>query len=235
MTATSRPEISGVAGVPETLVSDALLSRLPANEAPAPWAVHSQAVIWYARGGASATQALPPALRSGHRGLAVVGGVVRYDETPVGPYDEVFGLVGSRDGRRGFGTVSFMSVDSEASIVGGRANWGMPKTLGAFEGAIGSGRTMTARGADAVGWRVTVTPRVIGPRIPFSMKAVTRQEVSEGRVGDSRLDGKARIRPALVKVEVESDGTLADWLRPGWHLGAVVDECTFSLAPPTYS
>ena len=234
MTTTSRPEISGVAGVPETAVSDALLASLPANDAPAPWTVRSQAVIWYARGGSAATQALPPALRAGHRGLAVVGGVVRYDETPVGPYDEVFGLVGSREGRKGFGTVAFMSVDSPASIVGGRANWGMPKTLGAFEGEIGSGRTLTARGADAMGWRVTVTPRVIGPRVPFSMKAVTRQEVEGGRIGDSRLDGKARLRPALVKVEVESEGPLASWLKPGWHLGAVVDQCTFSLGPPSY-
>ena len=94
-----RPELSGVAGVPETLVSDALLARLPANDAPAPWTVRSRAVIWYARGGAAATAALPPSLRSGHRGLAVVGGVVRYSETPVGPYDEVFGLVGAREGR----------------------------------------------------------------------------------------------------------------------------------------
>ena len=235
MTTTSRPELTGVAGVPETLVSEALLARLPSNDSPAPWTVHSQAVIWYARGGAAATQALPPALRSGHRGLAVVGGVVRYDETPVGPYDEVFGLVGSRAGRQGFGSVAFMSVDSEASIVGGRANWGMPKTLGAFDGAIGHRRTMTARGADAVGWQVTVTPRVIGPRVPLSMRSTTRQEFDGGRVGDSRLNGKARIRPALVKVEVESEGDLADWLRPGWHLGAVVEECTFSLGPPTYS
>ena len=84
-----------------------------------------------------------------------------------------------------------------------------------------------------MGWRVTVTPRVVGPRVPLSMKATTRQETG-GRVADSRLDGKARIRPALVKVEVESDGDLAGWLRPGWHLGAVVEQCTFSLAEPAF-
>jgi len=94
---------------------------------------------------------------------------------------------------------------------------------------------MTARGADAVGWRVTVTPRVIGPRLPFSMRATTRQELAGGRVGDSRLHGRARLRPALVKVEVESEGGLASWLRPGRHLGAVVEECTFSLAEPTFA
>ena len=135
MTTTSRPEISGVAGVPETAVSDALLASLPANDAPAPWTVRSQAVIWYARGGRAATQALPPALRADHRGLAVVGGVVRYDETPVGPSRRGVRPRGLADGRKGFGTVAFMSVDSPASIVGGRANWGMPKTLGSFKRA----------------------------------------------------------------------------------------------------
>ena len=235
MTVTSRPEITGVAGVPETRLSDALLERLPANDAPAPWTVHSRAVIWYARGGAAATGALPEAMRSTHRGLAVVGGVVSYDETPVGPYSEVFGLVGARSGRGGVGTVAFMAVDSEASLVGGRANWGMPKTLGAFEGTIDSGRTFTARGADASAWRVSVTPRVLGPRLPFGMKAVTRQVMDGDRVADSRLSGRARIRPALVRVEVESDGDLPAWLRPGHHLGAVVERCEFSLAPPTFS
>ena len=98
---------------------------------------------------------------------------------------------------------------------------------------------MNARGADAVGWGVTVTPRVIGPRVPFSMKAVTRQEFEGGKVGDSRLDGKAHppVRPALREGRGRVRRTPAPgrgW-KPGWHLGAVVDECTFSLGPPSYS
>ncbi len=232
--ATTRPEITGVGGVPESAVSAALLATLPPHHAPAPWTVTCEAVVWVCRGGEAATRALPPALRTGSRGLVVVGGVVRYSDTPVGPYDEVFGLVGSRTGRRGWGSVCFMSVDSPASLVGGRANWGMPKTLGAFAGEIADGASVTARGADESDWSLTATPRVRGPRLPARSRATTRQEFAGGRIGDSRLSASARIRPALVDVEVGSSGDLATWLRPGRHLGAVVERSTFTLAPPTY-
>jgi hypothetical protein len=189
-------------------------------------------VVWFGRGGRAATQALPPALRGQARGLGVVGGVVRYLETPVGPYDEVLGMVGSRTGHRPWGSVAFMSVDSEASLVGGRTNWAMPKTLGSFDGAIGNGRTVTGSGADETRWRVSVTPTVIGPALPVRTTGLARQEFPGGRVGDSPLRARGRIRPALVTVEVESEGPLAGWLRPGRHLGAVVEHATFTLGEP---
>ena len=71
----------------------------------------------------------------------MIGGMVRYLETPVGPYDEVLGMVGSRTGLRPWGSVAFMSVDSEPSLVGGRSNWAIPKTLGSFDG-IGTPRAV---------------------------------------------------------------------------------------------
>jgi hypothetical protein len=230
---TTRPEITGVGGVPEAAVSHALLATLPPNDAPAPWSVTCEAVIWFCRARPAAAHALPPALR-GSKPLVVVGGMVRYSDTPVGPYDEVFGLVGSRTGRTGWGSVCFMSVDSPASLVGGRANWGMPKTLGAFAGEIASGTSLVARGADETDWAVTATPRVRGPRLPARSRAITRQELDGGRIGDSRLTASAKIRPALVDVEVTSEGDLATWLKPGRHLGAVVERSTFTLAPATY-
>jgi hypothetical protein len=229
---TTRPEITGVGGVPEAAVSQALLATLPPNDAPAPWSVTCEAVIWFSRARPAAAEALPPTLR-GSKPLVVVGGMVRYSDTPVGPYDEVFGLVGSRTGRTGWGSVCFMSVDSPASLVGGRANWAMPKTLGAFAGDIGHGRSIVARGADETEWSVTATPRVLGPRLPARSRAITRQEFPGGRVGDSRLSARAKVRLARVDVEVSSSGDLASWLRPGRHLGAVVERSTFSLAPPT--
>jgi hypothetical protein len=160
--------------------------------------------------------------------------MVRYLSTPVGPYDEVLGMVGSRNGLRPWGSVAFMSVDSEASLVGGRTNWAMPKTLGAFDGDIGDRRTISASGADDSRWRVTATPRVLGPALPIRTVGVARQEFPGGRVGDSPLRARGRIRPALVTVEVESDGPLADWLRPGRHLGAVVEHATFALGEPRF-
>ena len=229
-----RPELTGVAGVPETALSDALVARLPEEVPPAPWTCEARAVVWYARGSAAATEALPPSLRRSASGLAVVGGVVRYSSTPVGPYDEVFGLVGSRTGIRPWGSVAFMSVDSEASLAGGRGNWAMPKTLGTFTGEVGSGQTLTASGADASTWRISVRPTAYGPRLPMRSRGRCRQEFPDGRLGESLMNGRGRIRLALVDVEVESDGPLPTWLRPGRHVGAVVESASFSMTEPAF-
>jgi hypothetical protein len=228
-----RPELTGVAGVPETAVSQALLARLPDNLAEAPWTCVCDAVLWFGRGGAAARAALPASLR-GAPALGVVGGMVRYRDTPVGRYDEVLGMVGSRSGVRPWGSVAFMSVDSEPSLVGGRTNWAMPKTLGSFTGEVGSGRSIAAQGADATRWRVRVTPRALGPAVPVAARTVARQEFPGGRVGASALRARGRLRPALVTVEVESDGPLPSWLRPGRHLGALAESVTFSLGEPRF-
>ena len=226
---TDRPELTGVAGVPETTLSRALVDRLPENTAPGPWECTLQAVVWLARGGRAAAEALSPSLAG--RAPAVLGGLVRYTGTPVGPYDEVLGLVVS-GGLRPWGHVAFMAVDSEASLVGGRTNWAMPKTLADFSGGVGRGTSFKATGADEHRWRVGVTPTAVGPRLPLRLTGTARQQFPAGRVGASRLRGGGRVRPALVRVEVESDGPLPSWLRPGRHLGAVVESASFSLDAP---
>lgn len=229
-----RPEVARVPGVPETALSEALLATLPVNDAPAPWTVTCSALVWYARGGAAATQALAPALRRGHRGLVVLGGLVRYTDTPVGPYDEVFGLVGSRTGRHGWGSVAFMSVSSEKSLVGGRANWGMPKTLADFTGGPGLRQEWTARSrGDGPAWGVAArVARFAPPALPVRVRSTTRQQLGDGRLADSALDGRGRVRPTLLDVDVTSEATLPTWLRPGRHLGALVESATFTLGAP---
>ena len=235
MTATDlpRPELTGVTGVPECLLSPALLASLPENTSEAPWTVNCSAVLWTTRPTAEARAALAPQLRDS-RAVVVVGGMVRYLETPVGPYDEVFGIVMVRESlTRTFGHVAFMAVDSPASLVGGRTNWAMPKTLASFSGGVGSRRTIVARGDDTTAWEVRATPRVVGPRVPVRSKAITRQEFPGERLGDSRLQARGKARPALVDVQVASDGPLAGWLRPGRHLGAIAETVTFTLGVPT--
>ena len=227
-----RPELTGVTGVAETLLSPTLLASLPENSSEAPWTVNCSAVVWTTRATAAARAALPPQLRES-RAVVVIGGMVRYLETPVGPYDEVFGIVMAREGLTGsWGHVAFMAVDSPASLVGGRTNWAMPKTLASFSGGVGSRRTIVARGNDDKAWEVRATPRVLGPRVPVRSRAVTRQEFPGERLGDSRLQAKGKARPALVDVQVSSDGRLADWLRPGRHLGAIAESVTFTLGVP---
>ena len=222
-----RPELA-VAGVPETFISDALVARLPENLVPAPWDARCTAMIWMGRGGKDATAALPPALRR-HSSVMVIGGMVRYEYTPVGTYDEVFGIVVARDGRQPFGHVAFMAVNGEETLVGGRTNWAMPKTLAQFSGDTATG--MTATGVEST-WEVSAKPRVIGPSIPYSTKASARQVDAADRVLDSRLTGRFRMRPAIVTVEVSSEGTLPRWLRSGRHMGSVSPEMSFALGVP---
>lgn len=228
-----RVELTGVPGVPETALSEALLASLPDNQAPAPWQCYFSSLLWLGRGGRAAAAALPPALARS-TALATVGGFVRYTDTPVGGYDEVFGLIAARTGLRPWANVAFMAVDSLASLVGGRTNWAMPKTLARFDGAPAAGRTVTGIGTDQTPWRVSATARVIGPAVPLKAVGTARQQFSDGRIGDSRLSFTGRCRPAVVTVEVSSGGALPSWLQPGRHLGAVVDAGGFTLDEPRF-
>ena len=63
------------------------------------------------------------------RAFASVGGFVRYEYTPVGTYDEVFGMVVSADGTRSWGNVAFMAVDSET----GEEEWVPSLPVSAFD------------------------------------------------------------------------------------------------------
>ena len=42
--------------------------------------------------------------------------------------------------------VAFIAVDSQASVVGGRSNWALPKVLARFDGDIGSASQATSTG-----------------------------------------------------------------------------------------
>lgn len=226
----ARAELIGVSGVPETALSEALLARLPAGSAPAPWRCGFSALLWLGRGGRAASAALPRALKASPA-LATVGGFVRYTDTPVGGYDEVFGIVASRTGLQPWAHVAFMAVDSLASLVGGRTNWAMPKTLARFDGEPAA-RTVVATGSDQTAWRVEASARVIGPAVPLRLSGTARQQFGDGRIGESPLIFAGRARPAIVTTQVASAGALPEWLRPGQHLGAVIDSGSFTLAEP---
>jgi hypothetical protein len=183
-------------------------------------------VVWWTRGGSAAARAAGPASSPGTRAAAVIGGFVAYRNTPVGKYHEVYGAVGLVRGRSVRGTIPFMSVDSRASLVGGRSNWSLPKCLAEFSGEPGAG-TMTARGA---GWLVRATTRPFGPSFPLRMAGRIVQPWPDGRLREAALGGRARARAAIVTVTVESAGELASWLRPGKHVGAVLTDTSFSLS-----
>lgn len=216
-------DVLSVPGVSETRIADA--SVLPADAPPAPWTCQCSGLVWYGR---AKRGAIPVEADLGGRPVAVFGGFVSYLDTPVGPYGEVFGGVALLRGRSPVGTIPFMAVDSPRSVVGGRANWSLPKTLASFEGSPSSGR-MVATGP---GWTVRASARPIAPALPAKLGGKVAQRWPDGAERIAVLRGRARIRPALITVEVESDGDLPGWLRPGRHLGAVMESASFTLPEP---
>ncbi|MCD0165179.1 hypothetical protein IHN58_05875, partial [Deinococcus sp. 12RED42] len=101
---------------------------------------------------AALDRAGPPWTLRGAGLVAVFAGrgvlmLVRYASSPVGPYDELLWaeVRGSPVGRRP--QVTRIVVSTEASVVWGRRNWGIPKELASF-GWSGAG---LVGGPD--GWR----------------------------------------------------------------------------------
>lgn len=232
MTSPLVPDLGAVFGVAETALDDEFVATLPPNGPSAPWSLRASAVLWWCRAEPAATTALPPSLRGRVRPLVVVGGMVRYADSPVGGYDEVFAAVGFRDGLGLGATISFMAVDSPASLVGGRSNWSIPKTLAGFTGAPATGTGFIAQSATSAPWQVAATAQAKGPRVPVATRARLSQEFPDGSLRRTRLRARGWLRPAGVDVEVSSESELSDWLVPGRHPGVVVTDVRFTLDAP---
>jgi hypothetical protein len=123
-----------------------------------------------------------------------------------------------------------MAVDSETSLVGGRLNWAMPKTLASFHGEIAPKSTIVAESALKPWWQVEATPRVLGPALPARSRVTVLQQRGDGTVLAATLRVRAWMRPAWIKVAVKSDGPLPQWLRSGRRIGVLVEKMTFALA-----
>jgi hypothetical protein len=156
---------------------------------------------------------------------AAAGALISYTDTPVGPYHEVIGLVTGRRGLRTVVHVPFIAVDSLASVVGGRANWALPKTLAIFTGEPRDGSAMRVTGdpADGSTWSIAATPARFGPWLPFAAPALASvvQVGPDGDLWRSFSTAHGRIRPARVDVDVDA-ASFAEWFPSGrcWGLAA---------------
>lgn len=194
---------STVPGLPESRLSPADLARLPAASPAAPWRCRATAVAWLQR-------ARHPAFdwRATTLPMAFVV-LVDYEDTPVGPYQEVVAAAALRRGRRVLGQVPFIAVDSLPSVHGGRSNWALPKTTATFTGGAGE-RATTVRGD---GWSVTARIGRTGPRLPLRVSSW-----NTGPLGDYRVHLRAHGRPVVVDASAVGT-TLTPWLGAGRHLG----------------
>ncbi len=127
-----------IPGVPESQLPCGVAASLPDRAPGSPWHCEVTSVFWFHKARPGAAEALPEVLRGLPRLPVTIGALIRYLDSPVGPYAEVIAapvLV-----RRPFpqANVAFIAVDSQASVVGGRSNWALPKVLARFDGDIGS-------------------------------------------------------------------------------------------------
>jgi len=218
-----------IEAVPESALGAADAARLP-EAAPAPWATVLDAVLWFHRAAPGARERLPAAL-SGRRSLPLtVGALIRYRETPVGPYHEVLGspvLLASARGPEA--VVPFIAVDSAASVRGGRENWALPKTLGRFswpERPVG-GFELDAEGD---GWSVHATVRARPRALPVAAPLRNRQVRPDG--AEIAFASTCRGRVRLASVEIESRGpTLPGWLCSGRHPALVLEGARVNVGP----
>jgi hypothetical protein len=210
--------VADVPGIRGTELTEETLERLPAAAPPAPWTLRATSLIWVARATRAAAAALQPGISG--RPLAVGGMFMAYEQTPVGAYDEVAGFVLLRRGGSLVVHVPFIAVDSPASVVGGRANWALPKTLAAFSGAPVPDRAMAARHEE---WEITARARALGPALPARSRFALAQAGPDRREERFRGGARARVRPALLQVRTSGVPALTGWLRSGHHPGVIVE------------
>lgn len=210
--------LGDVPGAPESRLTAVDVARLPASTPGPPWPCRLGAVVWWHRAPTTALAELPRGLGARYDRPLVVGALVRYLNTPVGPYQEIIGAVQLRPLTV---HIPFIAVDSLPSVHGGRTHWALPKALASFS------RTDEQVVAAGAGWRIAARPRPAGPWLPLAGRLRGSQLDAAGRLRCSTTTAFGRARLGRVTVQVDSDqagepGSIAGWLRSGRHRGLVL-------------
>lgn len=117
---------------------------MPAEIPPPPWRSSVDALLWLHSATRAARGLLSPQLATRAGMPVTIGGLISYRDGPVGPYGEVFGAPVMLRGAPMLSHISFMAVDSAASVAGGRGNWALPKSSRTST-AIRGGRARSRR------------------------------------------------------------------------------------------
>jgi len=222
-----------LSGPPETALRREDVATLPASAPAAPWRVTARALFWTDRPDDRARSALeavvPEEVSVGATPIATLGALIQYLDTPVGRYSEIMGAVVYRRGRTVFTHIPFIAVDSPASVVGGRTNWALPKTLASFDGQPANRIPMTATGGD---WCVEATPTAGRLAVPLLLpKLLALVQLGPHRtVWSVRPSGYGIARPARADVRVTAQPTLRDWF-PSSMRPSALGRLTMFLGP----
>lgn len=155
------------------------------------------------------------------RGRALVStAFVSYSDQGLMAYDELLAAVVVRHGRGVGLSITDIWVDSEASMLGGRGLWGIPKELATFERP---GDGFGAASADGPIAAASFTARR-APAVPLPLPLrATVVQTLHGRTVASPIRASGRLRPASALWDLDAAGPLA-WLRAGRPVSSLVAE-----------
>jgi len=220
--------VTAAAGLPETELPNALVDLLPPSVAGAPWRTRCRVATWMHQVDESALDAFPKVIRPD--GIALVAwALVRYEHTPVGPYDEIAATL-IPDGGDGYGHIPFIAVDSYPSIVGGRTNWLLPKSLARFVWSKDNlSANVTADAPAKPGWSINVTVWPTGEATKQKIPNQVQQVSVDGEV--RRFDGQiaGSMQAATVTVDGVAEGPLSTLMVSGSYAGTVLSDCKFEV------
>ncbi|MBV9486564.1 MAG: acetoacetate decarboxylase family protein [Frankiaceae bacterium] len=223
--------VTDAVGLPETRLPEDLLTQLPETVAAAPWHTRDCRVMnWLHPVAAEALSCFPEQIRP-TGDVIVAWALVEYGDTPVGPYSEIAATLLPTEGD-GYGHIPFIVVDSPASVVGGRANWLLPKALARFDWSEGGHSvTVTNEQPEAPAWSITVAVTPTGNTTALTVPNHIQQVSADGDVRrfDGELNGK--MQSATFDVAGQADGPLGALLKSGRFDGTILTDCDFLVGP----
>lgn len=144
--------------------------------ARAPWKLRGRGVIFLYQFDVAVLddpRALPESLRSQFVGGPGVVMWVQYEDSSVGPYDEVLLIPGQFQTSQGtYYSITNILVSSQASVVNGQANWGIPKRLADFEETRVDRRVRRLEASRDGRTFASWTVRGRGPKLPVTTAVV---------------------------------------------------------------
>ncbi|HVS67377.1 MAG TPA: acetoacetate decarboxylase family protein [Mycobacteriales bacterium] len=220
--------VNDAIGLPETQLPPQLVPLLPDKVPPAPWRTQCRVITWVHAVAPAAIEAFPAPIKPA--GVALVAwALVRYEHTPVGPYDEIAATL-LPEGGLGYGHIPFIAVDSYPSIVGGRANWLLPKSLARFVWSEDSlSANITADAPAKPGWSVTLNATPSGEATTTAVPSNVQQVSASGTVRRFTGTMAGTMQGASVNVEGVAEGPLAALLVSGVHSGTLFTDCQFDV------
>lgn len=148
----------------------------PSSFIPYPWTLRGSALVMLTR--------LAPRHRTQSLLSFGVRALVHYEYSPVGAYDEMAIAVLSKYGP----TIVQMPVTSPDSVIGGRANWGFPKTL------LRISWKKRGKRIEFHSPHQTFRARVFGISIPIKVRLASTQMFNQKRVRvPVAIGGRARL------------------------------------------